>query len=161
MLGTATAGAMEISAKVAKSLEEIVGKARQVDELAGEVAAASREQSQGITQVNTAVSQMDKVTQSNAANAEESAAAAEELNAQAEAMKDVVKELLQLVGGASASRSSGAILSTESKSAHLRSVKPPRAPAGANGRNSGNSHPAPARQAAASAIPMDSDFKEF
>jgi methyl-accepting chemotaxis protein len=60
-----------------------VTKARQVDELVAEVAGASREQTQGITQINTAVGQMDKVTQSNAANAEESAAAAEELNAQA------------------------------------------------------------------------------
>ena len=46
----------EISAKVARSLEEIVTKARQVDGLAAEVAAASQEQSQGIDQVNTAVS---------------------------------------------------------------------------------------------------------
>jgi methyl-accepting chemotaxis protein len=43
---------------------------------------------------------MDKVTQSNAANAEESAAAAEELNAQALKMKETVGELLQLVSGA-------------------------------------------------------------
>ena len=64
-----------------------------------EVAGASREQTQGITQINTAVGQMDKVTQSNAATAEESAAAAEELNAQAEVMKQSVAELLQLVGG--------------------------------------------------------------
>jgi len=80
-------------------LTEIATKARQVDELVSEVAGASREQTQGITQVNTAVGQMDKVTQSNAANAEESAAAAEELNAQAAVMKDSVAELLQLVGG--------------------------------------------------------------
>ena len=89
----------EISAKVAKSLEEIVGNARQVDELAGEVAAASQEQSQGISQVNTAVTQMDKVTQTNAASAEESASAAEEMTAQAEALKDAVAELLRLVDG--------------------------------------------------------------
>ena len=94
----------KISAKVAKSLEEIVGKARQVDELAGEVAAASKEQSVGIAQVNTAVTQMDKVTQSNAANAEESASASEELNAQAEALKEAVVELLRLVDGENAQR---------------------------------------------------------
>jgi len=94
-----SAHGVAISAKVARSLEEIVGKARQVDELAGEVASASKEQSQGIEQVNTAVSQMDKVTQSNAASAEESASAAEELNAQADALKEAVAELLQLVDG--------------------------------------------------------------
>ncbi|MGC4072849.1 MAG: methyl-accepting chemotaxis protein [Nibricoccus sp.] len=86
-----------ISAKVGASLSEIVGKAREVDQLVGEIDVASKEQSQGITQVLTAVSQMDKVTQGNAANAEESAAAAEELNAQAEALDGAVAELKQLV----------------------------------------------------------------
>jgi methyl-accepting chemotaxis protein len=94
-----TAQGVDISGKVAQTLNEIVTKARQVDELAAEVAGASREQTQGITQLNTAVSQMDKVTQSNAASAEESAAAAEELNAQAEMMKEAVNELLQVVEG--------------------------------------------------------------
>jgi methyl-accepting chemotaxis protein len=90
---------VQISAKVAQSLGEIVEKARKVDELVGEIASASREQSQGILQVNTAVTQMDKVTQSNAANAEESASASEELNAQAATLKEAVEELVQLVGG--------------------------------------------------------------
>ncbi len=94
----------EISTKVARSLEEIVTKARQVDELAGEVAAASKEQSQGIEQVNTAVTQMDMVTQSNAATAEESASAAEELNAQADSLKEAVAELRQMVDGGQAGR---------------------------------------------------------
>ena len=94
-----TAQGVEISAKVAAALDDIVIKARQVDELVAEVTSASTEQTQGITQINTAVGEMDKVTQSNAANAEESAAAAEELNAQAETMKHSVNELMQLVGG--------------------------------------------------------------
>ncbi|MHC4214189.1 MAG: hypothetical protein ACYSWP_12530, partial [Planctomycetota bacterium] len=62
-------------------------------------AAASQEQAQGIDQVNTAVTQMDKVTQQNAANAEESASASEELSAQAEGMNRIVGELTALVGG--------------------------------------------------------------
>jgi methyl-accepting chemotaxis protein len=90
---------VEISAKVAERLAEIVAKARQVDELVAEIATASREQSQGIEQVNTAVTQMDKVTQGNAAAAEESASASEELNAQAQTLKDAVSDLLALVGG--------------------------------------------------------------
>jgi len=94
-----TAQGVNICGKVAQTLNDIVAKARQVDELAAEVAGASREQTQGITQINAAVGQMDKVTQSNAANAEESAAAAEELNAQAETMKQSVMELLKLVEG--------------------------------------------------------------
>jgi uncharacterized phage infection (PIP) family protein YhgE len=86
-----------ICQQVAQSLQDIVAKARQVDELSGEVAAASDEQSQGIAQVNTAVAQMDKVTQSNAASAEESASAAEEMSAQAESLREAVTDLLRLV----------------------------------------------------------------
>ena len=94
-----TAQGVEISAKVAAALNDIVAKVRQVDELVAEVASASHEQTQGITQINTAVGQMDKVTQSNAASAEESAAAAEQLSAQAETMKHSVQELINLVDG--------------------------------------------------------------
>ncbi len=92
-----TAQGVQVSSKVAEVLNEIVVKVRQVDELVTEVSSASREQTQGITQINTAVSQMDKVTQNNAASAEESAAAAQELTAQAMAMKHAVGELLRLV----------------------------------------------------------------
>ncbi|MFM1944777.1 MAG: Dipeptide chemoreceptor protein, partial [Verrucomicrobiota bacterium] len=70
-----------IAVQVAERLGEIVAKAREVDELAAEVAAASAEQSQGIEQINTAVAQMDKLTQGNAASAVARAAAAADLNA--------------------------------------------------------------------------------
>jgi methyl-accepting chemotaxis protein len=70
-----------------------------VGQLVGEIAAASKEQIQGIEQVNTAVSDMDKVIQQNAGNAEESASVSEEMNAQAEQVKMVVGELSTLVVG--------------------------------------------------------------
>jgi methyl-accepting chemotaxis protein len=70
-----------------------------VGELVSEISAASTEQAQGIEEVNTAVTEMDKVTQQNAANAEESASAAEEMSAQAEEMRSYVNELVVLVGG--------------------------------------------------------------
>ncbi len=89
-----------ISAKVAESLQQIVDRARRVDALVAEIATASQEQTQGIGQVNTAVSQMDQVTQSNAGAAEESAAAAEELSAQATQLRSIVQELGLLVGTA-------------------------------------------------------------
>jgi methyl-accepting chemotaxis protein len=93
-----SAQGVSISSKVAETLNDIVGKARQVDELVAEVASASREQSQGIIQINSAVGQMDKVTQSNAANAEESAAASQQLNAQSDVLRQSVQELLALAG---------------------------------------------------------------
>lgn len=67
--------------------------------IVGEIAAASREQAQGIDQINRAVSEMDKVVQQNAANAEESASASEEMSAQAEQMREFVGGLAAIVGG--------------------------------------------------------------
>ncbi len=87
-----------LSSRVAESLQQILSRAREMDGLVAEIASASGEQSQGIEQVNKAVSEMDKVTQANAANAEETASAAEELGAQTEQVRQVVGELLQLIG---------------------------------------------------------------
>jgi methyl-accepting chemotaxis protein len=64
-----------------------------------QITKASREQSEGISQVNTATSQMDGVVQKNAATAEESASSAEELNAQAETMKGLMRDLSGLIRG--------------------------------------------------------------
>ena len=158
----------DISAKVAKSLEEIVGKARQVDEMAGEVAAASQEQSQGIAQVNTAVTQMDKVTQSNAANAEESAAAAEELTAQAESLKEAVSDLLRLVDGQGRqARTSASLASAPQNGGGKGNGAKPRKPAAhGNGHatvtvGSRQTEPSLATASRRSEIPMEGDFKNF
>lgn len=158
----------DISAKVAKSLQEIVGKARQVDEMAGEVAAASQEQSQGIMQVNTAVTQMDKVTQSNAASAEESASAAEEMTAQAESLKEAVSELLRLVDGQktytgpsvkpNVARTIRPVTRTTTSRAKVTPSNGGEAPARTN-------QPAPELAAAGGrkhgGIPLEGDFKDF
>jgi methyl-accepting chemotaxis protein len=157
-----TGQGVDISGKVAQALSDIVSKVRQVDELVTEVASASREQTEGITQINTAVGQMDKVTQSNAASAEESAAAAEELNAQAAAMKESVNELLQLVSGKAASaptKTPAPIVRTKEfhapglkqslKFPAIKRGQVPAAPALASTRNG------------RSEIPMEGDFKDW
>ncbi len=90
---------VSLSDKVTLDFTEILTKARQLDQLVAEIAIASREQSEGILQINTAVNQMDKVTQSNAASAEESAAAAEEMHSQSTVLKKCVSNLLELVNG--------------------------------------------------------------
>lgn len=95
---TKTSQGVVLSQKVTETLNDIARKTRQVDDLAAETAGASAEQSQGIAQINTAIGQMDKVTQNNAANAEESAAAAQQLHSQAAIMNQSVAELLELVG---------------------------------------------------------------
>lgn len=93
---------VQFSSQVAGRLQEIVAKARQVDELLAGIATASREQSEGVAQINTAVSQMDRVTQGNAASAEESASAATELDAQANTLKDTLQQLQRMVAGSRA-----------------------------------------------------------
>jgi methyl-accepting chemotaxis protein len=81
---------VSIAGEVSQSFEVIAGSNSKVDNLIAEIAAASQEQSQGIDQINTAVAQMDKVTQQNAANSEESASASEELSSQAEELQKMV-----------------------------------------------------------------------
>jgi methyl-accepting chemotaxis protein len=89
----------ELVSSTNEAFARVADSSSKVGELVGEIAAASNEQAQGIEQVNTAVTEMDKVTQSNAATAEESASASEEMSAQAEQMKVMVGELIALVGG--------------------------------------------------------------
>ncbi|MCW7752908.1 methyl-accepting chemotaxis protein [Desulfobotulus sp. H1] len=84
-----------------EAFREVASRNIQVGQLVAEIAAASKEQAQGIEQINKATAEMDKVTQQNAANAEESASAAEEMNAQAEQVKGMVQDLMAMVGGSS------------------------------------------------------------
>jgi methyl-accepting chemotaxis protein len=93
-----SAQGVELTVMVSSGLQKILERNREVDRLISEVASASNEQSAGLAQINTAVSQMDKVTQSNAASAEETAAAAEELNAQSAEMHATADQLSTLVG---------------------------------------------------------------
>ena len=73
-----------------QSMEDIVARVRNVSDLIGELSAAAVEQSGGIQQINTAVAQMDEMTQQNAALVEESSAAASSLQAQANGLLDAV-----------------------------------------------------------------------
>ena len=77
-------------ADAGEAMQSIVEQVRKVNDLIGEIASTSAEQSRGIEQVNIAVTQMDQVTQQNAALVEESAAAASSLAHQAEALAKAV-----------------------------------------------------------------------
>jgi methyl-accepting chemotaxis protein len=76
--------------RAGKSLEEIVESIKQVATIVSEIASASAEQSTGIDHVNSALTQMDEVTQQNAALVEENAATAKVLEQQSHAMSDRV-----------------------------------------------------------------------
>ncbi len=109
-----TANLIEGTVKKVKDGSELVGRTNEafqqvaesnikVGQLISEIAASSGEQAQGIEQINKSVTEMDKVTQQNAANAEESASASEEMNAQAGQMKNMVDELVAMMGRAAQS----------------------------------------------------------
>ena len=90
---------VRISAEVAQSFKAIRDEVLRLDGLSGEIATASVEQNEGIAQLNGAVVDMDRVTQENAARAEESSSTAEELKAQAAQLSSTVGMLLTLLGG--------------------------------------------------------------
>lgn len=131
----ASLGEVEVNARgIEQVFQGIVGQIKSLDELVGEISAASREQSQGIGEVNMAVSQMDKVTQGNAATAEENASAAEELNQQVDALQKIVSSLEIIVtGGGAAAQAAAPAASTPAPAAKRSSARPrthrPSAPA--------------------------------
>jgi methyl-accepting chemotaxis protein-1 (serine sensor receptor) len=83
------AGSQQVE-RAGATMQEIVASVKRVTDIMGEISAASEEQSSGIEQVNRAVSQMDEVTQQNAALVEEAAAAAGSLQEQALRLADAV-----------------------------------------------------------------------
>jgi len=84
-----TAGADQVEV-TQKTIRDVVDAAQQVAVIMGEISSATEQQSAGIDQVNMAVSQMDEVTQQNAALVEEAAAAASSLEDQAKALDSAV-----------------------------------------------------------------------
>lgn len=82
----------EIAKSTAKALEEIVSVITKASDLVAEINTASKEQTAGIDEVSHGLTQVDQVTQSNTANAEESASAAEELASQAAALKQMLSK---------------------------------------------------------------------
>ncbi|RIV47668.1 methyl-accepting chemotaxis protein [Burkholderia pseudomallei] len=105
-----------------ETMTEILQAVRRVTDIMGEIAAASEEQSSGISQVGRAVTQMDEMTQQNAALVEEAAAAASSLQEQAARLRESVSAFqvgdgaaagagaaAGVVGGPNAAASSGCV----------------------------------------------------
>lgn len=94
----------QVGVKVAEEVSGVLNKINtaieEVSKNVQEVVVSSAEQSQGVKQINTAMAQIETVTQGNAANAEEGAAASEELSAQAAILDEIVNDLAGVVGGA-------------------------------------------------------------
>jgi methyl-accepting chemotaxis protein len=80
----------ELVNRSGQTLNDIVISVKRVTDIVGEIAAASREQSTGIDQVNAAVAQMDKVTQTNASQTEELSGTAQALLGHAARLQELV-----------------------------------------------------------------------
>ena len=92
----------ELTGKVDASLGEIVGRVREVADLISQIATASAEQRSGLAQVSNSVSSLDKLTQQNAALAEQTSASAHELTQRTDTLRGVADSLDRLVKGGSA-----------------------------------------------------------
>jgi len=97
----------EIAVNLDACFKEIEEGSQSIARLIVEIAAATNEQAQGVDQVNTAIAQMDKVTQSNAATSEEAASEAEELSGQASSLNGMVEDLVALVEGRASNGNGG------------------------------------------------------
>ena len=161
--------------QVAAAIRVIAEESTTVKTLVDEVSLGSQEQARGIEQIGRAIAQMEKVTQTTAANAEESASAAEELNAQSETLRDVVNRLSAMVGGGQVVGSSHAVTGRQRSTAarHSAAAAPqgPRAsvtclPAHhATAAQKSNGHAADFALVAAkpgrNTLPLDEEFREF
>ena len=154
---------VNVAEEVSGQLNSIKQSSEKVNTLIGEIAAASKEQAQGIEQVNTAVSEMDKVVQQNAADSEESASASEELSSQADELKKMVQELTVLVGGKNGQVKDGekSAISRGSRGQNkgLTQHRQRKQPAAEHRDRTGQSG---RDQSAEQVIPLDdTDFKDF
>jgi len=88
---------------LANETADAIGKITEVSNkiaiIVAEITTAAEEQARGVTQVNSAIGNMDQVTQANAAGAEELAASSEELNSQSLTMHDLMNDLAEIIGG--------------------------------------------------------------
>lgn len=83
-------GGMRLAVHAGETMQEVVSSVKVVTDLISDIAVASKEQSSGINQVNSAIAQMDSVVQQNAALAEQSSGATQMLKAQAETLLQLV-----------------------------------------------------------------------
>ncbi len=162
------ANGVSINGNVRSALDEINESTTKVRSLVGEIAAASKEQADGIGQITTAVDQMNRVTQENAANSEESSAAASELDTQVERLASLIGQFKLSATGEEPAPSSRPTLrrpaASEPTSALPQSkAKPAAAPVSGKPVASALRKPASAvKKAPAKVIPLDdSEVQDF
>ena len=150
--------------KAGTTMTEVVSSIKRVTDLMGEISAASEEQSQGVAQVGEAVTQMDQVTQQNAALVEEMAAAASSLNNQAAELVSAVAFFKVAGSHEGAMRRPVPAVAAKSPTAPAPRFSPPMAKAKAMPKMAASKSalpPAPMASAKSSAGTTESDWENF
>ena len=142
-----------------KTMVEVVTSVKSVTDIGAEIAAASQEQSVGIEEINRAVTQMDEVTQQNAALVEQAAAAAQSLQDQAETLAQVVGVFK--LNDALVDDTTNKVVSI--KTANLRVAVTPRKALEANPRQTARSvrTALPPKRASGSTVDAGGDWETF
>jgi methyl-accepting chemotaxis protein len=149
----------ELVDKAGQTMEEIVQSISRVTQIMTQISNASEEQSIGIAQVNDAITQMDQVTQQNAALVEEAAAAAESMQEQSAKLADVVSVFKLDTSYAS---SAPALSRAPARAAALPRRTPAVAAPVKRAAPAVDAAPAPARAAPRKAVTTgESDWEEF
>ena len=89
-IGELASNSVQMAEKAGHLLDEMVPSINKTSDLVQEITAASEEQSSGVGQINTAMNQLNQITQQNASASEELAATAEEMSSQAEQLQDAM-----------------------------------------------------------------------
>ena len=123
----------KLAAETGTAMTEIVTSVQRVSDMIGDIAAASTEQRDGIAQVNVAVTELDRMTQQNAALVEQSAAAAQSMREQAGRLAEVVSVFRTGSGSSQrlAAALSGKTVANAAKSKPVQAAKPAAKPVAA------------------------------
>ena len=132
---------VKLVAETGKSLERIMAQVTEINDVVGEIAAGAKEQATGLGEVNTAINQMDQVTQQNAAMVEQSTAASHSLSQE-------TAQLSGLIGQFQIGQASGNdTMRRELQKAAPHAFRQPPKPAAANARAQNRARPLRGRSA--------------
>ena len=135
-----------------------------------EITSASKEQAQGIQEINKAISQLDQVTQQNSAVAQQSSSQAEQLSAEAHSLSEAVQTLVAFVDGAkrrmqpekkAEPRRAPRSEAMERKVVPIKAAPPKKAGTKSNGHSNGHSNGAKKAVGADAPSADDPHFEEF
>ncbi|WP_271165499.1 methyl-accepting chemotaxis protein [Brevundimonas intermedia] len=162
---TQVGSGVKLVGQTGEALQRIVDRVAEIDGLVSEIAASAQEQAVGLAQVNTAVNQMDQVTQQNAAMVEQSTAASHSLAQEAEALQTSVAQFKvgETARAAPALRSAPKPARPEPRPAASAPARSNHMAAAMKTIGRGGAAPAPqaAHQAAHQAAPASEGWEEF